>query len=253
MKRPAQHSWNLHCLRDLIAPLDRNRAGDLARGLNNLDPELGLDLDLVVEAAHTLGSVLGLNGDHVLDEARGWASALGNSLLELTRAATDAREFASARGNAATHARELASVLGRAASHARELANDHDHARSHAVVRVRDLDRDLLRDLARDLARYHGLAGSLAVYLAFHSVTPEVKERVARSAKSMPGRVVALAVRMLPTSERVRYREEYRSELLDPQFLMLPRRKRLGYALRVLVRAPALRWALREPSHRVER
>lgn len=252
MKRPAHRGWGLDRLRDFIGPLDRNRAGDLARGLNNLDPELGLDLALVFEAAHTLGSALGLNGDHVLDEARGWASALGDS-LELTRAATDASEFASVRADAASHARELASALGRAASHARELASAHDHARGHAVVRVRDLDRDLPRDLARDLARYHGLAGSLAVYLAFHSVTLEVKERVARSAKSMPGRVVAMAVRMLPASERVRYREEFRSELLDPQFLMLPRRKRLGYALRVLVRTPALRWVLREPSHRVER
>jgi hypothetical protein len=84
-------------------------------------------------------------------------------------------------------------------------------------------------------------------------VTPEVKEQVARSAHSMPGRVVALAVRMLPASERVRYREEFRSELLDPEFLMLPRRKRLGYALRVLARTPSLRWALRDPAHRVER
>jgi hypothetical protein len=85
MKRPAPCGWGLDRLRDLIGPLDRNRAGDLARGLNNLDPELGLDLDLVVEAAHTLGSALGLNGDHVLDEARGWARGLGDS-LELTRA-----------------------------------------------------------------------------------------------------------------------------------------------------------------------
>jgi hypothetical protein len=253
MKRPAQHSWGLDRLRDLIAPLDRNRAGDLARRLNNLDPELGLDLDLVVEAARTLVSALGLNGDHVLDEARGWASALGDSLLELTRAATDAREFASSRGDAASHARELASALGRTASYVRELASARDRAHGHAVVRVRDLDRDLLRDLARDLARDSGLAGSLAVYVAFHSVTLEVKERVARSAKSMPGRVVALAVRMLPAAERVRYREEFRSELLDPQFLMLPRRQRLRYALWILVRTPALRWALRELSRRVER
>jgi hypothetical protein len=61
------------------------------------------------------------------------------------------------------------------------------------------------------------------------------------------------AVTPLSASERVRYREEFRSELLDPEFLELPRRKRLGYALRVLVRTPELRWALREPSHRVER
>jgi hypothetical protein len=252
MKRPARHGCGLDRLRDLIGPLDRNRAGDLTRHLNDLDPELGLDLGLVFEAAHTLGSALGLNGDHVLDDARGWASALGNS-LKLARAATDAGEFASARGDAAIHARELANAFVRAATHARELASARDRARGHAVDRVRDLDRDLSRDLARDLARYRGLAGSLAVYLAFHSVTPEVKEQVARSAHSMPGRVVALAVRMLPASERVRYREEFRSELLDPEFLMLPRRKRLGYALRVLARTPSLRWALRDPAHRVER
>jgi hypothetical protein len=252
MKRPTRHGWGLDRVRDLIAPLDRNRAGDVTRRLDDLDPELGLDLDLVFEAAHTLGSALGLNGDHVLDDARGWASALGNS-LKLARAATDACEFASARGGAATHARELASALGRAATYARELASARDRARGHAVDRIRDLDRDFPRDLARDLARYRGLAGSLAVYLTFHSVTPEVKQRVARSANSMPGRVMALAVRMLPASERVRYREEFRSELLDPEFLTLPRRKQLRYALWVLARTPSLRWALNDPVHRVER
>ena len=154
MKRSAHHGWGLDRLRDLIGPLDRNRANDLIRRLNNLDPELGLDFDLVVESARTLVSTLGLNGDHVLDEARGRASALGDSLLELAHAATDAREFASARGDVASHASELASA---------------------------------------------------------------------------------------------------RSELLDPQFLMLPRHQRLGHALWILVRTPALRWALRELSHRVER
>ncbi|MGH3687835.1 MAG: hypothetical protein ACRDQY_22225 [Pseudonocardiaceae bacterium] len=249
MKR---HSWGLDRVRDLLGPLDRNRAGDLTRRLNNLDPELGLDLDLVVEAAHTLGGALGLNGDHILDDARDAASALGDSLTR-ARGADDAGEFASARAGAAIHARKLASVLGGAATHARELANARDRARGPAVDRVRDLDRDLPRDLARDLARYSGLASSLTVYLVFHSVTPELKEKVARSANSMPGRVVALAVRMLPASERVRYREEFRSELLDPEFLTLPWWKRLGYALRVLARTPLLRWALRDPAHRVER
>lgn len=252
MKRAARHGRGLDRLRDLIGPLDRNRANDLARSLNDLDPELGLDLDLVFEAAHTLDSALRLNGDPVLAGARRWAKTLTDSLEELDRAVADAPE--SARACAATHARELASALGRAASHARELASARDHAGDHAVDRVRDLDRDLPRDLARDLARYSGLAGRLAVYLAFHSVTPEVKERVVRSARSLAGRVVALAVRMLPASEQVRYQEEFRSELLDPEFLMLPSWKRLRYALWVLVRGtPALRRALREPSHRVER
>ena len=72
----------------------------------------------------------------------------------------------------------------------------------------------------------------------------------------VPRGVVALATRMLPARERPRYREEFRGELVE-----LPRHERLGYALRVLACAWALRRALTDavrtldgsPSCRTER
>lgn len=51
--------------------------------------------------------------------------------------------------------------------------------------------------------------------------------------------VLAVAVRLLPRSSRDRYRAEYASELAE-----LPRGEHLGYAIRVLVTAPRLGWAL---------
>lgn len=62
-----------------------------------------------------------------------------------------------------------------------------------------------------------------------------------------------MAVWILPASERLRYREEYRSEFLDPEFLTLPRHKQLRSALWLLACTPALRWALGKPKHRAER
>ena len=53
--------------------------------------------------------------------------------------------------------------------------------------------------------------------------------------------MVSLAVRVLPAREQPRYAEEFRTELVE-----LPRRYRLGHALRVLVTAWELRRALNE-------
>ena len=245
MKRLAQDGQGRDCLRAIFGPLDCTRAGDITRRLNILDSGRGPDLDLVVEATNILVSALDLNHAHLLDDVRDPARNLASSVDRTCATAGDDHEFVSAREDAAAYASALASALTRAAAHASTLVTARDHARGHVV--------DLTRDLARDLARYCGVAGNLAVYLAFHSARPEVREQVARSAKSMPWRVVALAVRMLPAAERLRYREEFRSEFLDPEFLTQPRRKQLGSALWLLACTPGLRWTLSKPKHRAER
>ena len=51
--------------------------------------------------------------------------------------------------------------------------------------------------------------------------------------------LLAVAVHLLPSQCRSRYDDEFDAELLS-----LPRRRRPGYALSILVAAPRLRWAL---------
>lgn len=53
--------------------------------------------------------------------------------------------------------------------------------------------------------------------------------------------LVTLAVRVLPGPDRGRYSEEFRVELAD-----LPRGRRLGYGMRLVVRSVGLRRVLRE-------
>jgi hypothetical protein len=240
MKRPDR--W-IDRIRAIFDTLDCNRAGDVTRRLGILESTDTLDLALVVEATNVLINALDLNQTHILDDARDPAGKLADSIDRACAATGD--EFASAREQAAAHASALTSALTRAAAHARTLANARDHARGHAV--------DLAQDIAWDLARYCRMAGNLAVYLTFHSVRSDVRERVARCEKSMPWRVIKLAVRILPVSERLRYREEFRGEFLDPEFLNQPSYKQLGSALWLLACMPVMRRTLNKPKHRAER
>jgi hypothetical protein len=124
--------------------------------------------------------------------------------------------------------------------------------------RVLDLDRVLGigRGLARaltgalndgsvgELERSRDLAVALVGELAgVDPVACWAREVVAGGVWSMPGRVpgglVALAVWLLPASQRSRYRAEFGAELVE-----LPCRERLGYSVRVLIGAWELRWAL---------
>jgi hypothetical protein len=65
-----------------------------------------------------------------------------------------------------------------------------------------------------------------------------------RTSLPMSQLIARLGARLLPWEERQRYLDEYLSEL-DELAQDGPRRAQLGHALRLLVRAPALRWALR--------
>ncbi|MCS7479803.1 hypothetical protein ACFFQW_27535 [Umezawaea endophytica] len=67
--------------------------------------------------------------------------------------------------------------------------------------------------------------------------------RVAR-----PGVSIALAVRLLPAADRDRYLEEFRSEVYELVLRGSPRRTRIACALRILLGAPMLSYALRKPQ-----
>lgn len=142
-------------------------------------------------------------------------------------------------------ARALTSASDVVVNHSRDLtcASDLTHARcdldvTRGLAHARcDLDvaRGLVRDLVRDLVDLDPAAHW-------------AKAVVAGGAPSMPGLLsrglVALAVRLLPVSQRARYRAEFRVELLE-----LPRRERLGYALRVLGGAWELRRVLVDAAY----
>ena len=55
----------------------------------------------------------------------------------------------------------------------------------------------------------------------------------------------AVAIRLLPASKQMLYREQFEAELRELGEGKHPRRAQAAYALRVLLRAPLLRWALR--------
>lgn len=182
-------------------------------------------------------------------------------------------------------AAELALVL------ARELDRDLDR------TRARDLDRELDRALARTVDGAYALARALAddctLYAALdltralacdlirtnnlacarpcarnligildralsraHTLDRSLTEKWAADAGRVPWKLVALVVWMLPEHDRQRVWEELCAELVD-----LPRRKRLGHALRALASAWKLRCALietvrspdGEPAHRAKR
>jgi hypothetical protein len=171
---------------------------------------------------------------NALDLARDLARDLDNAefpvgtlarVNDLTRTLADARDFLLA--GDLDHAEFLAGTL----AHAKQLA----HALTHAIS-TPDLHHSLARALARDLVRN----------LVHYDPTAHWARAVAAgSCWSTPGRVsrglVALAVRLLPVSQRQRYRAEFGTELVE-----LPCRERLGYALRVLAGAWELRRALVE-------
>lgn len=114
---------------------------------------------------------------------------------------------------------------------------------SRAFTRVRPGELALCHDLIRELARALTLALTRAGALDRDQTTSGARKETAGSARSMPGRVplglLTLAVQLLPRSQRPRYRQEFRVELVD-----LPRRERWRYALRVLIRAWELRRVL---------
>jgi len=66
----------------------------------------------------------------------------------------------------------------------------------------------------------------------------------------LPGRLLAVATRILPPGEQVRYGEEFRSELAEIARAGGSRRMQLSYSARLVVSAWSLRTELRAPGRR---
>jgi len=200
------------------------RANALANALT-LARDLASNLDNARNLAQDFGVANDLDNAEVLVGTLARANTLA---LALANASALNLDHTLDLKSALNHSRALAHVLARASDLTRvcvHLANANAHAR---LINARDLAHALVRDLV-DL--------DPAVHWA--------RAVVADGARSSPGRVsrglAELAVRLLPASQRPRYRGEFHSELVE-----LPRRVRLGYSLRVLAGAWELRRALVE-------
>ena len=164
--------------------------------------------------------------------------------LELDRALARTLDSAYALAGALAEGCDLYAALARTGALACDLARTRNLAcarpRARNLVCVLDRARSRVRVLARSLHTAMWVAGG---------------------AGSIPGRVpwelVELVVRMLPEHDRQRVWEELCAELVE-----LPRRERLGHALRALASAWELRCALIEtvvrtpdgaPAHRAKR
>jgi hypothetical protein len=152
------------------------------------------------------------------------------------------------------------------AARARELALGVEHllvrAREAALAFSRVLERGSRLDLGREpglrvlvvvadtLGQAEVTTEALALLFA-RSPRPEDAGCAPRRRAPLwaSKRVADLAVRFLPWEERQRYLDEYVSELDDLAQTEHPSgRAQLWHALRLLVRAPALRFALRAPA-----
>lgn len=148
-------------------------------------------------------------------------------------------------------------ALGHGLDRAITVALDHAYALVRALEQAAtdDLPTALAEALRGSLARAHDLAGAdtggrnLLPPLArakdrakaLHGVLYDGRTAEAPAATAGPvGRtVVALAVQVLPTPNRARYREEFHSELAE-----LSRAERAAWSCRLLLRAWGLRSAL---------
>ena len=132
-------------------------------------------------------------------------------------------------------------------------------ARAAALAFDRALETNSIIDLTREpelavlVSVVQALDDSAAAVVALVELCAKVAENEGLSCASKrhsplwaSRRVANFAVRLLPWEERQRYLDEYVSELDDlAQTENISRYAQLKYALRLLVRAPALRVALR--------
>ncbi len=199
---------------DHLWALSRDRDRGVARDLAD-------DLDLAEDLAFGLVRYLAHDLDIDIARPRDLASEL---VLVLGRA----------RGRACDHGldRDLESLRGRASDLESLLAP------------ARDLDLDLESLLAP--ARDRDLESLLARVGATASSGGQLPVPML-----LAGRLTAVAARLLPSAERARYGEEFRSELAEIALAGGGRRPQLAYAYRtVLSAAWQLRAALRTPRRR---
>jgi hypothetical protein len=206
---------------------DLVRAGDVASGLTR-----SLAYDLVSASVLARALVREPNrGDLAIELARDIVRA---SDLAFVRARDPVRASDRAR------AHDLARELGRASNLASKLVGADDVG----LARMDDLASDLIRASDHAGGREHSQDPVVSV----SSDGKHEEDRMVRSAD----RLVAVAARMLPASDRARYEEEYRSELWEIAHAgqSIPRIRQLLYAVRQAASSYRLRSELLAPRRR---
>lgn len=250
---------------------------DLKHLLNARDIDIDLDIardrDLDIDLARDIAR------DLDIDLARNLTRDIARALArDIARAHDIAHDIDRDLSHDLSRAHDIDRALSRARDIARDLAHDHardltlarDLALVGALARDIDLARDLARDLtlvgARDLTRALDLVG--AIEAARQMVTPIAAALSASAATAggpvqgdsggvQPGRVavgvVQRMVRVLPTGDRARYRQEFLAELHALAQEQASRRVQLGHVLRAAAGMWSLRRVLRGPRPGRER
>jgi len=151
---------------------------------------------------------------------------------------------ASARIGALARDHDLARDLALSRDRASDLVRDLDHS-----LAVRSLDPTFALPLTRDRARTvaNNLDSALALTLTAPSASESGKTSAQRPARRVTLSANGLAVaasRLLPAADQPRYREEYRCELWDLADAGAGRAQQIGYAIRLVIRAVPLRYAV---------
>ena len=227
----------------------------LGRGADVLDrhQDLVTALDRALKLAHSSSRAHNI-AQHLVS-AQIFSHDLG---LDAERDAAKAAGFACTRE--LTAGVELANQL----AHSLAAARDEDIKRSIARVRVPGgnriaaLSRELARARELDIARKIDSARALVDEI---QSCRKLLQRLVQAADG-PGREVAatrggvspfavhtagMAARLLPSTDRRRYSEEYQSELYELAETR-PRRVQWVHSTRLLMSAPRLRFALRRPK-----
>lgn len=166
--------------------------------------------------------------------------------LELDRGLARALDSADALADALAEGRALNDVLALIGALACDLA------RTRNLACARPRARNLVDTLGRARSRTHALKRSLYAAMWMPCRGRSITGRVSRA-------LLTMARRMLPEHDRQCAWEEFFADLVE--LGKRPRRERLGYALRALASAWALRRALTEtprtpdggPAHRAKR
>jgi hypothetical protein len=202
----------------------------------------------------------------------------GDLVKALDLARTDARALARKRATEYDPDGGLADDLALAVSVAGRLISALDGARRNGFFSAHEIDiarhlvhkvdedfasarnlqhnfsRTRARLLSDDLAQHHASAQML-VNTLMHGRPVEPGRQRARRRKAFfmspaAARLAATAAWLLPSPERERYREEFRSELWELAAAGASRRHQVGHAAQVLTQAWVMRTALRSPARR---
>jgi hypothetical protein len=246
---------DLRQIQDRTSECIEHRSGGihfLACGINNVvrrilseAHDLATDLEFgnAVACDNALGSNItaARNLAKHLDYARGVSRGLVRGLA-LDRPSQLSRERGSY-VSAEVDARRLIRDFARTRNKALYVAKSVARARGHAW------DVDLLKDLESLLAAF--VAKDREEILQQMAATTSTSNDIARGAL----RLTSLAAKVLPASERSRYCEEWRAELLAlSEETATPRREQIRHGWRVLKRSLGLRFALLwEPAAKRER